>query len=199
MLLVEDDNVCIQVCTKFLMKYGCSVDVASDGLNAITNLETQRYDLVLMDIVMPNLDGATATSIVRSFDNETPIIAMTGNIDDEDLVTYLQNGMTDILAKPFTKNDLYSMLVRYLKNRIPISQQNALKTQNPSHSPHTGQPSTEQQPLDPVQDVNMDAVTGTGEQLIKEEQGSVGLSAEGSLNQPVDTVQQIANAKNINP
>ncbi|SCV99317.1 LAFE_0A00518g1_1 [Lachancea fermentati] len=122
-LLVEDDAVCIQLCSKFLMKYGCSVEVVTDGLSAISTLEKFRYDLVLMDIVMPNLDGATATSIVRSFDNQTPIIAMTGNIEDQDLVTYLQHGMNDILAKPFTKDDLHSMLIRYLRNRIPLSEQ----------------------------------------------------------------------------
>lgn len=113
-LLVEDDNVCIQLCRKFLMKYGCQVTVVTDGLNAISTVEHTKYDLVLMDIVMPNLDGATATSIIRSFDTKTPIIAMTGNIQDNDLVTYLQNGMSDILAKPFTKDDLYLILSKYL-------------------------------------------------------------------------------------
>lgn len=113
-LLVEDDNVCIQLCRKFLMKYGCRVTVVTDGLNAISTVENTKYDLVLMDIVMPNLDGATATSIIRSFDTKTPIIAMTGNIQDNDLVTYLQNGMLDILAKPFTKDDLYLILSKHL-------------------------------------------------------------------------------------
>lgn len=113
-LLVEDDNVCIQLCRKFLVKYGCQVTVATDGLNAILTVEHTRYDLVLMDIVMPNLDGATATSVIRSFDTRTPIIAMTGNIEEYDLVTYLENGMSDILAKPFTKDDLYNMLSKHL-------------------------------------------------------------------------------------
>ncbi|CAI5760076.1 unnamed protein product [Candida verbasci] len=113
-LLVEDDNVCIQLCRKFLVKYGCQVTVVTDGLNAISTVEHTKYDLVLMDIVMPNLDGATATSIIRSFDTKTPIIAMTGNIEDQDLVNYLQNGMSDILAKPFTKDDLYSILAKHL-------------------------------------------------------------------------------------
>lgn len=122
-LLVEDDAMSIQLCSKFLRKYGCTVEVVTDGLSAISTLEKFRYDLVLMDIVMPNLDGATATSIVRSFDNQTPIIAMTGNIEDQDLLTYLQHGMNDILAKPFTRNDLHSMLIRYLKDRIPLCEQ----------------------------------------------------------------------------
>lgn len=113
-LLVEDDNVCIKLCRKFLMKYGCLVTVVTDGIRAITTLERNKYDLVLMDIVMPNLDGATATSIIRLFDTKTPIIAMTGNIEDNDLVNYLQNGMSDILAKPFTKDDLYLILSKHL-------------------------------------------------------------------------------------
>ncbi|SCU78907.1 LADA_0A08482g1_1 [Lachancea dasiensis] len=135
-LLVEDDSICIQLCSKFLMKYGCTVEVVTDGLSAISTLEKFRFDLVLMDIVMPSLDGATATSIVRSFDNHTPIIAMTGNIEDQDLVTYLQHGMNDILAKPFTKDDLHSMLIRYLRNRVPLSEQRAGSlSKNPQSPP----------------------------------------------------------------
>lgn len=113
-LLVEDDNVCIQLCRKFLVKYGCQVTVVTDGLRAINTVGHTKYDLVLMDIVMPNLDGATATSVIRSFDTKTPIIAMTGNIGDSDLANYLENGMSDILAKPFNKTDLYYILSRYL-------------------------------------------------------------------------------------
>lgn len=134
-LLVEDDSVSIELCSKFLRKDGCTVQVVTDGLSAISNLEKFRYDLVLMDIVMPNLDGATATSIVRSFDNQTPIIAMTGNIEDQDLITYLQHGMNDILAKPFTRNDLHSILVRHLKDRVPLCDQNRgqqVKTESPN-------------------------------------------------------------------
>lgn len=115
-LLVEDDAVCIQLCRKFLMKYGCTVEVVTDGLSAISFVEKVKYDLVLMDIVMPNLDGATATSVIRSFDSTTPIIAMTGNIQDNDLLTYLRNGMTDILAKPFSQHDLFAMLEKHLRN-----------------------------------------------------------------------------------
>ncbi|KAL6451133.1 SKN7 Transcription factor SKN7 [Candida maltosa Xu316] len=122
-LLVEDDNVCIQLCRKFLVKYGCSVTVVTDGLNAISTVEHTKYDLVLMDIVMPNLDGATATSVIRSFDTKTPIIAMTGNIGDNDLVTYLQNGMSDILAKPFTKDDLYAILSKHLLDPKDVKQE----------------------------------------------------------------------------
>lgn len=117
-LLVEDDNVCITLCRKFLVKYGCQVTVVTDGLNAIDTVRNQKFDLVLMDIVMPNLDGATATHFIRLFDTLTPIIAMTANIQEQDLVTYLQNGMSDILAKPFLKDDLYAILTKHLLNPV---------------------------------------------------------------------------------
>ncbi|CDF91663.1 related to Transcription factor SKN7 [Zygosaccharomyces bailii ISA1307] len=147
-LLVEDDAVCIQLCSKFLRKYGCTVEVVTDGLSAISTLEKFRYDLVLMDIVMPNLDGATATSIVRSFDNHTPIIAMTGNIQDQDLITYLQHGMNDILAKPFTKDDLHSMLIRYLRDRIPLIKQREQQSSGAAHGEPQGTGKSGQVPPD---------------------------------------------------
>lgn len=125
-LLVEDDAVCIQLCCKFLTKYGCTVEVVTDGLSAISVVESIKFDLVLMDIVMPNLDGATATSVIRSFDKQTPIIAMTGNIEDQDLVNYLNHGMSDILAKPFTKDDLYMMLEKHLINKKIIDPSSAV-------------------------------------------------------------------------
>lgn len=117
-LLVEDDEVCISLCQRFLMKYGCTVVVSRDGLSAISEVKRVKFDLVLMDIVMPTLDGASATSIIRSFDNDTPIIAMTGNYQREDLMTYLNHGMTDILAKPFSKDDLYMILEKHHIDRL---------------------------------------------------------------------------------
>lgn len=114
-LLVEDDRVLITLCSKFLEKYGCTVAVVNDGLAAIALAEKVKFDLVLMDIVMPNLDGATALSVIRGFDRDTPIIAMTGNTDSNDLMMYLDHGMSDILAKPFTSMDLYMILNKYLK------------------------------------------------------------------------------------
>ncbi|WPK25906.1 hypothetical protein PUMCH_003242 [Australozyma saopauloensis] len=113
-LLVEDDNVCIQLCRKLLIKYGCQVTVVTDGLLAIDTAKQTKYDLVLMDIVMPNLDGASAANFIRKFDENTPIVAMTSNYEEKDLENYLHHGMNDILAKPFTKDDLYLMLSKHL-------------------------------------------------------------------------------------
>jgi len=72
-----------------------------------------KYDLILMDIIMPNLDGVSACHLIRQFDN-TPIIAMTSNIRSDDISMYFQHGMNDVLPKPFTKEGLVSMLEKHL-------------------------------------------------------------------------------------
>ena len=89
-----------------------------------------KYDLVLMDIIMPNLDGVSACHLIRQFDH-TPIIAMTSNIRSDDISMYFQHGrfsvvvvvegcaniragMNDVLPKPFTKEGLLSMLEKHL-------------------------------------------------------------------------------------
>ena len=72
-----------------------------------------KYDLVLMDIIMPNLDGVSACHLIRQFDT-TPIIAMTSNIRSDDISMYFQHGMNDVLPKPFTKEGLLHMLEKHL-------------------------------------------------------------------------------------
>jgi CheY-like chemotaxis protein len=118
-LLVEDNLICRTIGTNLLKIFGCSFDTASDGLDAINMMNLQRYDLVLMDIVMPNLDGLTATCCIRKFDKRTPIISMTVNVQKDDCVKYLANGMNDILPKPFNKEKLQAILERYCSHLHP--------------------------------------------------------------------------------
>jgi CheY-like chemotaxis protein len=73
-------------------------------------MNLEKYDLVLMDIVMPKLDGVSATSLIRKFDQGTPIISMTSNSKPNEIMTYYSSGMNDILPKPFTKEGLLDML-----------------------------------------------------------------------------------------
>ncbi len=79
-------------------------------MNAVNKMNLEKYDLVLMDIVMPNLDGVSATSLIRQFDPRTPIISMTSNSQPNELLTYMNHGMNDVLPKPFTKQGLLNML-----------------------------------------------------------------------------------------
>lgn len=113
-LLVDDDAVCRKLSSKFLQVFGCAIDVAVDGVNAVNKMNLEQYDLVLMDIVMPNLDGVSATSLIREFDPKTPIISMTSNSGPTELLNYMSSGMNDILPKPFTKEGLLSMLEKHL-------------------------------------------------------------------------------------
>ncbi|KAK9712890.1 kinase-regulated stress-responsive transcription factor skn7 [Basidiobolus ranarum] len=112
-LLVEDDTMCQRLSGKLLQIFGCSFDIATDGVAAVNRMNLEKYDIVFMDIVMPNLDGVSATSRIRQFDSVTPIISMTSNTTENDCMTYLATGMNDILAKPFSKAGLYSMLEKY--------------------------------------------------------------------------------------
>lgn len=92
-LLVDDDAVYRNMSSKFLQVFGCEADVAVDGISALDKVNVEKYDLILMDVVMPNLDGISATSLIRQFDLATPIISMTSNIHSNDIMHYFNSGM----------------------------------------------------------------------------------------------------------
>ncbi|KAI6144149.1 SKN7, two-component response regulator, partial [Pisolithus tinctorius] len=98
----------------FLQVFGCAIDVAVDGVGAVNKMNLEKYDLVLMDIVMPKMDGISATSLIRQFDHVTPIISMTSNSRPSEIMTYYSSGMNDVLPKPFTKEGLLDMLEKHL-------------------------------------------------------------------------------------
>ncbi|EPQ57751.1 hypothetical protein GLOTRDRAFT_119791 [Gloeophyllum trabeum ATCC 11539] len=121
-LLVEDDAVSRKLSSKFLQVFGCNFDVAVDGVGAVNKMNLEKYDLVLMDIVMPKLDGVSATSLIRQFDHMTPIISMTSNSKPNEIMTYYSSGMNDILPKPFSKQGLLDMLEKHLMHLKVIQQ-----------------------------------------------------------------------------
>ncbi|KAF9898361.1 kinase-regulated stress-responsive transcription factor skn7 [Lobosporangium transversale] len=142
-LLVEDDDICRRLSSQLLKIFGCRIDVAEDGVAAVGKMSHQKYDIVLMDIMMPKLDGVSATTQIRQFDASTPIISMTSNMTDNDIMNYYKNGMNDILPKPFTKTSLLSVLekhcqhLRYLKlgpNSLEISPNNPNPNMNEQES-----------------------------------------------------------------
>ncbi|KAK3941188.1 transcription factor prr1 [Diplogelasinospora grovesii] len=115
-LLVEDDKTCARIGAKFLSHVDCTVEIARDGLEAVDkmNHDPERVDLVFMDIIMPNLDGVSATAMIRMVTPRVPVIAMTSNIRQEDVQTYFHFGMNDVLAKPFTKDGMVRILKKHL-------------------------------------------------------------------------------------
>lgn len=141
-LLVDDDAVSRKLSSKFLQVFGCTIDVAVDGVGAVNKMNLEKYDLVLMDIVMPKLDGVSATSLIRKFDHMTPIISMTSNSKPNEIMTYYSSGMNDILPKPFTKEGLLGMLEKHLMHLKVIQEMASARVSRPlgggDVGPYTG-------------------------------------------------------------
>jgi PAS domain S-box-containing protein len=115
-LLVEDNPINREVALALLAEVGLQVDAAEDGLQALQAVERQRYDLVLMDMQLPHLDGPGATRAIRSRPQHAalPILAMTANAFAEDRRACLAAGMNDFVSKPVSPPDLYAALLRWL-------------------------------------------------------------------------------------
>ena len=115
-LLVEDNTINQKIIMKLLESIGIRADLAKDGLEAIRLIQTNNYDLVLMDVYMPNMDGLTATRKLRDEGIQIPIIALTATLEEKDIRKCLDAGMNDCLAKPIEKEKLQEMLDKYLYN-----------------------------------------------------------------------------------
>jgi len=112
-LLAEDNPVNALLAKTLLRREGCSVETAASGEEAVASMARARYDLVLMDMRMPGMDGLTATRVVREKGDETPIIALTANAFSEDRRACLEAGMNDHLAKPVDVEQLRAALGRW--------------------------------------------------------------------------------------
>lgn len=108
-LLAEDNEVNQMLVVNLLTKWGWSVDVASDGNEALGKLNHKAYDVILMDVHMPELDGYEATKAIRKLEkpkSEIPIMAMTASALSDEAARCLEVGMDDYISKPFNKNEL---------------------------------------------------------------------------------------------
>ena len=117
-LLVEDNDINRLYAKSILETWKCKTDIAENGLVAIEKLKSSSYDVILMDVQMPVMDGYEATKAIRSMAtpiNTTPVIALTANATKNDIEKCLVAGMNDYVAKPFTPDDLYRVLFKKLK------------------------------------------------------------------------------------
>ena len=109
-LLVEDNIINSKIVTLALQQLVKSIDLASDGKEALNKFTTNTYDLILMDIEMPVIDGLTATEKIRVLESATnrhvPIIALTANAMIGDKERCLSAGADDYISKPFQPTDL---------------------------------------------------------------------------------------------
>jgi signal transduction histidine kinase/ActR/RegA family two-component response regulator len=117
-LLVEDNPVNQKVAIRMLQKLGCVVELAENGQQALEKLERASYDIVLMDMQMPIMDGLTATRLLRQREQQTGhhqvVIALTANAMQTDRELCLDAGMDDYLSKPLTLDALQVMLLRWV-------------------------------------------------------------------------------------
>ena len=118
-LVAEDNAVNQRLVKRMLEKLGYSVDIASDGVQAVTLAVANQYNIIVMDCSMPDMDGYQATAEIRRLHREgalprVPIIALTANALPEDRERCLAAGMDDYLSKPVAQADLSATLERYL-------------------------------------------------------------------------------------
>ena len=115
-LAVEDNLLNREVVVELLGAIGLAIDVAGDGLEALDKARAAHYDLILMDLQMPRLDGIEATRAIRALPGHgaTPIIALTANAYSEDRRNAIAAGMNDFVAKPVSPEQLYAVLARWL-------------------------------------------------------------------------------------
>jgi two-component system, sensor histidine kinase len=111
-LLVEDNAINRLLATRLIERAGHRVDVAENGMVAIDRVQRKQYDLVLMDLLMPELDGIAATHAIRRLPlaRQPKIVAMTANAYESDRLRCLEAGMDGFIAKPFRAETLYSTL-----------------------------------------------------------------------------------------
>jgi TMAO reductase system sensor TorS len=155
-LLVEDNEVNQKVARMVLAHFGCAVEVANNGSEAIELLRQDSYDLVFMDCQMPVMDGFQTTARIRECEQAAgtgqparrlPIVALTAHAVDGDRERCLAAGMDDYLSKPFARQDMAKILHRWL----PGSDQSSAEFKPPLTSPPSHAPET------PAVDVNQES------------------------------------------
>ena len=122
-VLVAEDNIVNQMVVKAMLEnIGCDVSLASDGAIAVEKYKSDGADIVLMDLSMPEMDGAEATSHIRAYqeaiDASVPIIGVTAHAMEEDRQRCLDAGMDDYLAKPVKQDALSDILGKWTAAKI---------------------------------------------------------------------------------
>ncbi|TDP00788.1 ATP-binding protein [Flavobacterium sp. 245] len=112
-LLIEDNKINQMITRKMLENKAIQCQIIDNGEEAVELLKVNRFDMVLMDVHLPGINGTTATKLIREFDKTTPIIALTAISLDENRDMLLSFGMNDVITKPFVPDEFYSTIAKF--------------------------------------------------------------------------------------
>jgi PAS domain S-box-containing protein len=121
-LIVEDNEMNRFIARQSLKQAKCNITEAENGQVALDILEKEKFDVILMDVQMPVMDGVEATKFIRGeMQNTTPIIALTANAFKHDIELYLSIGMNDFLIKPYKEEELFSKIESFCRTKKAVS------------------------------------------------------------------------------
>lgn len=112
-LLIEDNKINQMITRKMLENKAITCEIIDNGEDAVELLKVKRFDMILMDVHLPGINGTTATKLIREFDKTTPIIALTAISLDENRDMLLSFGMNDVITKPFVPDEFYSIIAKF--------------------------------------------------------------------------------------
>ena len=121
-LVVEDNKINQMITKKILNKMNLNCDIVENGEDAVEHVKKTNYNVVLMDIHMPGISGIEATKIIRSFDKDLTIFALTAVTLEDKMQEFDEAGFTDIISKPFKQEDFEKKLYNALKKNQSVSQ-----------------------------------------------------------------------------
>lgn len=116
-LLVEDNKINQMITQKMLDRKNIACVIIDNGEDAIEHMKTNSYDLILMDVHLPGINGTEATAEIRKFNSTIPIIALTAISLNENREMLLSFGMNDVITKPFLPEKFYEIVIQYLTNK----------------------------------------------------------------------------------
>ncbi len=115
-LVVEDDEMNFLYLSQIFKLTKGDITRAKNGKEALTFAQNNKYDVILMDIQLPDLNGNIVTKQIRTFDKETPIIAQTASRTPDETDDSIEAGCSEILVKPFTIDDFSRVMINYINS-----------------------------------------------------------------------------------
>ena len=115
-ILVAEDNIINQKVVKVLFKnLGYEIDIVPNGKEAIKSINKKKYDIVFMDIMMPEIDGLEATREIRAMGYKMPIIALTADLGNETKKSAYKSGINEFIGKPIKSDKLKKIMIKWFK------------------------------------------------------------------------------------